>query len=187
VYSFHPIAFNFRATCPLEKKIGRGALHCSCPWPQQSWLRHGTSLSLCEYPGSMRDVVIPRRIGGGALSDTTIRPSVCPMAQLPYRHAGCLQLSHCRPTEVCGLRTRPRTDVDPPRVELPSAGGISSRRPRGDNLLRSISITEGRLLLFNMWNCSLQSPLPIPIASPPRAPHLHYRPIRPAPSVCSPS
>ena len=23
---------------------------------------------------------------------------------------------------MCGLRTRPRTDVDPPRVELPSAG-----------------------------------------------------------------
>jgi len=24
---------------------------------------------------------------------------------------------------MCGLRTRPRTDVDPPRVELPSSGG----------------------------------------------------------------
>jgi len=33
---------------------------------------------------------------------------------------------------MCGLRTRPRTDVDPPRVELPSAGDISSRCPRGD-------------------------------------------------------
>ena len=37
---------------------------------------------------------------------------------------------------MCGLRTcprmgtRPRPDVDPPRVELPSAGGMSSRRPR---------------------------------------------------------
>jgi len=30
---------------------------------------------------------------------------------------------------MCGLRTRPRTDVDPPHVELPSAGGISFRRP----------------------------------------------------------
>jgi len=41
---------------------------------------------------------------------------------------------------VCGLRTRPRTDVDPPRVELPSAAGgrgKSSRGPRGDNLLQS--------------------------------------------------
>ena len=34
---------------------------------------------------------------------------------LGYRHAGCLQLSHRRPPETCGLRTRPRTDVDPPR------------------------------------------------------------------------
>jgi len=32
---------------------------------------------------------------------------------------------------MCGLRTRPRTDVDPPRVKLLSAeGGISSRRRR---------------------------------------------------------
>ena len=36
---------------------------------------------------------------------------------------------------MCGLRTRPRTDVDPPRVELPSAGGILSHRPWGDNLV----------------------------------------------------
>jgi len=49
------------------------------------------------------------------LTDTAIRPSVCTMAQLPwgYRHTGCLQLSHV---------TRPRTEVDPPRVELTSAG-----------------------------------------------------------------
>ena len=44
-------------------------------------------------------------------------------AALGYRHAGCLQLSHRRPSEMCGLRTRPHTDVDPPRVELPSAAG----------------------------------------------------------------
>jgi len=82
----------------------------------------------------------PRR--KGASSDTAIRPSVCPSigystlaacrSCLGYRHAGCPAAG--RPPEVCGLRTRPRTDVDPPRVELPSAGGISSRRLRGDNL-----------------------------------------------------
>ena len=53
----------------------------------------------------------------GALSDTAIRPSVCPSprrtAALGYRHAGCLQISHVR-TSLCGLLTR--------RVELPSAG-----------------------------------------------------------------
>ena len=36
-------------------------------------------------------------------------------ACLGYRHAGCLQLSHCRPPEVSRLRTRPRTDVGLPR------------------------------------------------------------------------
>ena len=37
---------------------------------------------------------------------------------------------------MCGLRTRPLTDVDPPRVELPSAGmgHIISPSP-GDNFL----------------------------------------------------
>ena len=34
---------------------------------------------------------------------------------LGYGHAGCPQLSHRRPPEMCGLWTRPRTDVDPPR------------------------------------------------------------------------
>ena len=74
-------------------------------------------------------VVMPRR--RGALRDTAIRPfvglSVCPVAQAIGTLAACR-------LAMCKLRTRPRTDVDPPRVELPSAEGISSRRPRGDNL-----------------------------------------------------
>ena len=49
-------------------------------------------------------------------------------AALGYRHVGCLQLSHRRPSEMCGLRTRPPTDVDPPRVELPSAAGGGAYR-----------------------------------------------------------
>ena len=64
--------------------------------------------------------------------------SVCPMAQLlGYRHVSCMQLSQRRPTEMWGLRTRPRMDVDPPRfcIELPSTGDISSHSPRGDTLL----------------------------------------------------
>jgi len=54
-------------------------------------------------------------------------PSVCPLrlsvpwrSCLGYRHAGCPQLSHRRPPEMCGLRTRPLTDVDPPRLLPPS-------------------------------------------------------------------
>ena len=34
---------------------------------------------------------------------------------LSHRHAGYLQLSYCRPPEMCAPRTRPRTDVYPPR------------------------------------------------------------------------
>jgi len=76
---------------------------------------------------------------------------------------GCLRVSHRRPPEMRGLRTRPRTDVDPPRfldpwlatkryatVELPSAGGISSRRPQGDNLLLLLML----LALLNRHNCN---------------------------------
>jgi len=78
--------------------------------------------------------ICPRR--RGALSDNPIRPSVCPSLGYSTLAAwrSCLGYRHWlpaagRPPETCGLRTRPRTDVDPPRVELPSAGGISSRRP----------------------------------------------------------
>ena len=53
-------------------------------------------------------------IGGGALSDTAIRPSVCPMAQLPYTIGS---LAACS-LAVCGLRTHLRMDVDPPLVDL---------------------------------------------------------------------
>ena len=34
---------------------------------------------------------------------------------------------------MCGRRTHPRTDVDPPRVELPSAGAYRLAVPGGDN------------------------------------------------------
>jgi len=70
-------------------------------------------------------------------------PSVClshGAAALGYRHAGCLQLCHRQPPEMCGLRTRPLTDVDLLRVKLLSVGTISSRCPRGDNL--SVLLSE---------------------------------------------
>ena len=53
-----------------------------------------------------------------SLSNTAIRPSVCPS---PRRAAAVGTLAACS-LAMCGLWTRPRTDVDPPRVELPSAG-----------------------------------------------------------------
>ena len=80
-----------------------------------------------------------------AFWNNAIRPSVCPMAQLPisYRHAGCLQLSHRRPPEMCGLRTRQRTDVDPPRfLDRTAISGISSRSHRGDTFpVTRVSVT----------------------------------------------
>jgi len=54
----------------------------------------------------------PRRHTGIVRS---VRLSVPWRSCLGYRHAGCLQLSHRRPPEMCGLRTGPRTDVDLPR------------------------------------------------------------------------
>ena len=66
--------------------------------------------------------------------------SVCLSVQwhscLGYRHtAGCLQLSHRQPPEICGLQTRLRTDVDLPwfldwsaisggHIILPAPGAI---------------------------------------------------------------
>ena len=52
-------------------------------------------------------------------------------ACLGLRHAGCLQVSHRRPPEMCGLRPR-RNNMPPSNCHR--RGGISSRRPRGDNL-----------------------------------------------------
>jgi len=54
------------------------------------------------------------------LSDGATRLSVPSCSCLGYRHAGCLQLSRRWTPEMCGLRTRPRTDVDPPRSLPPS-------------------------------------------------------------------
>jgi len=79
-------------------------------------------------------LLCPRRMRG-ALSDTANRPSVCPRALGAHLPEAIGTLAACSLT-MCGLRTRPRTDVGPPRVKLPSAGGrhISCRRPGSDNL-----------------------------------------------------
>jgi len=70
-------------------------------------------------------------------------PSVCLSAGAAAYAIGtlaaCSLTMHRRPTEMCRLRTRPRTDVDPPRfLDRTAIGGghiVSSRCPRGDNLL----------------------------------------------------
>jgi len=74
-------------------------------------------------------------IGGHFGITRSVRLSVPWRGCLGYRHADCLQLSNRQPPEMCGLRTRPRTDADPLRF-LPPSNCISSRGPRGDTLLK---------------------------------------------------
>ena len=64
-------------------------------------------------------------LGGGhsGIARSNIRHIRLPVpwrSCLGYRHTGCLQLSHRWSPEMCGLRTRPRMDVDPPRFLPPS-------------------------------------------------------------------
>ena len=73
------------------------------------------------------------------LSDTAIRPSVCPSVcpspwratAVNYRYAGCLQLSHVRTANPSADGRRSAAS----RTAI-GGGGISSRRPRGDNLFQ---------------------------------------------------
>ena len=60
-------------------------------------------------------------LGGGHFGIArSVHLSVPWRSCLGYSHAGCLQLSHRRPPDMCGLRIRPPADVDPPRFLLPS-------------------------------------------------------------------
>ena len=73
---------------------------------------------------------MPPALGGHFGIARAIHLSVPWRSCLGYRHAGCLQLSYRRQPEMCGLQTRPWTDVDPPRFLDWTAisRGISSRR-----------------------------------------------------------
>ena len=83
-------------------------------------------------------IIMPPPYSGHSGIAQSVRLTVPWRSCLGYTHAGCLQLSHRRPPEMCGLRTRPRTDVDPPRFLPPSnCEGISSCRARGDTLFKT--------------------------------------------------
>jgi len=103
-------SYTDRQTTPCQDMSGNR------PHLASAAMRHNKKIPIAWHFASYYD---PRRRGEGALSGTAIRPSVCPSPG--YRHAGCLQPAGHQRCADCGVRTRPRTDVDPPRVELPSA------------------------------------------------------------------
>jgi len=84
----------------------------------------------------------------------SVRLSVPWRSCLGYRHAGCLQLSHRRPPEMCGLRTRPRTDVDPPRfLDRTGIGvGISSRHNRDDTFFLLLLLLLFTTTIMVSWD-----------------------------------
>ena len=99
-----------------------GRRHRHAPRRTTSTLTTSFNCTPHRHPTTSLSVIMPivflcpRRRGGGIKRYRD--PSVCLFqgaAAIVYRHAGCLQLSH-------------RRTADPPEVELPSAGGISSRR-----------------------------------------------------------
>ena len=109
--------FNVRSQCNLRRH------HSTCYW------HRGTPVTAVG-----RHQAIPRSVRLSVPWHSYPKRA----AALGYRHAGCLQLSHRRPPEMCGLRTRPRTDVDrPPFLDRTAIGGgrhIVSPSP-GDTLL----------------------------------------------------
>jgi len=107
-----------------EKEKARLEIKVASLEEQIEELRVKSVISL--YADTRLTSLCPRRRGGHFGIARSVRPSVlpsvCPMAQLPYAIG----------TLAAGILAMCRlwTDVDPPRVELPSTGGISSRRPR---------------------------------------------------------
>ena len=97
------------------------------------------------------------------------RVSVPRRSCLGYIHAGCLQLSHRRPPEMCGLWTRPRrTQMRRDFwIELPSGGGHIVSLPPGRYLVNYIKLT--RLLTSCCWS-RVSATLSCPMK-------LHYYPL----------
>ena len=86
---------------------------------QTDWSADKNSLSLSLNPRKDECIVITPALLGHFGIARSVRLSVPRRSCLGSRHAGCLQFSHRRQPEMCGLRIRPRTDVDPPRFLPP--------------------------------------------------------------------
>jgi len=114
---------------------------------QMCWLEvRPCFLYLCEWQ-CQNIIIMPRPRGHFGIAGFHVPWRSC----LGYRHAGCLQLSHRRPPEMCRMRTRLRTDVDPPRFLPPSdccrRGHIVSPLP-GDTLLVFLCLSNWIQLYF---------------------------------------
>jgi len=88
--------------------------------------RGGTLYYHRAGPFALYCLLRPRRGGVKRYGDPSVCVSVClshgAAAVRAQRPSVIGTLAACS-LAMCGLRTRPRTDVDPPPVELPSAGG----------------------------------------------------------------
>jgi len=79
-------------------------------------------IRLCQLPGKMPSLAYyfpPRRRGHQAIP-RSVRLSV-PWRSCPRRAAAAIGTQAACSSATRGLRTRPRTDVDRPQVEVPSA------------------------------------------------------------------
>jgi len=107
----------------------------------------------------IRDWYYARRRRRGALSDTAIRPSVCPSARraaaLGYRHTGCLQLSHVRTADPSADGRRSAANRNA------IGGGISSGRPRGDNLLKEHSTQRHSICTISFFLSPAAKDIPV--------------------------
>ena len=100
-------------------------------------VKYGLPQTRCVQSAQLLTRFAPHR-RGGALCSTVICLSLChcPRYSTLAAWRSCWLPATCRPPGMCGrLWTRPRTDVDPPRVKLPSVGGggMLSRRLRRHN------------------------------------------------------
>ena len=107
--------------------------HYAAPVSQMAAVVAALSVRECNRRLDECNFYAPAVGRGGALSDTAIRPSVCPSvpwrscprraSALSYRHASCLQLIRVRTADPSADGRRSAAS----RTAI--GGGISSRRP----------------------------------------------------------
>ena len=122
IFSDHNPLMYLRECAPKSAKLTRWALGLQEFMHADSNICHTSVCSATVISPAV--VIMPPPYGGRALSDTTIRTPVClshgAADEAIGTLAACSLATARRPPQMCGLRTRLRTDVDPPRFLLPS-------------------------------------------------------------------